>query len=85
MGRDGDNDTGSAGTRGAPGAVQVGLVLGRRIVVDDEGDVAPRGVGVGDGDGDPLALLVNAEDDELARVACKRRAGSGVTLPSSFL
>ena len=47
---EGDDDAGGAGPGGAPGAVQVGLVLGGRVDVDDEldaGDVDPPGGDVG--------------------------------------
>ncbi len=63
---DGHHVARAAGARGAAGAVQVRLVLGRRIDVDDEFDVVDVHAAGGDVGGDEHAGLAGAERGEVA-------------------
>ena len=63
---DRDHDSSGAGASGAPGAVQVGLVLSRRVDVHDERDVIDVDAACGDVRGDQDAHLPVGEGRQVA-------------------
>ena len=58
---------------GLPGLQLVEELRRLADALDDDGDVARFGVGVGDGERDALAVVVDPEDDELARAGASSR------------
>ena len=63
---DGDDVTGAAGAGGAPGAVQVGLVLGGRVDVDDQLHVVDVHTACGDVGGHQHPSFARGERREVA-------------------